>query len=436
MRVMAAGGMAPESVSALDSGNEGLVAHAFPDVLPNGKGVLFTIYRNHVPSDVGVVDLSTGEHRVLVRGVIGRYAASGYLVYVLEDGSLMTAPFDPDRLELLGSGVAGVDRLPAGLFPDLALSENGRLIYATRPERVFELVWVDRGGTWLSIDPDNPIRDVRYAALSPDGTRLAVNTWNRPPSDEGQLWIKQLPQGAFSRLTFDGTVNMRPTWTPDGESIMYISDRGGNRDVWVKQIDGIKDAELRLDYAMDIDEAFYSPDGEWIVHRRGMQTGERDILAIRPQLDTEPTPLLTSSFDELAPALSPDGRWLAYVSNRAGQPNVYVRPFPQADTETIVSANGGTEPVWAPDGSELFYRNGASEMVAVEVRAATEFKLGDAQVLFATDPYRADLYHATYDVTADGRQFVMIRETESGSSQEELVVVENWFQELGTTDVY
>jgi hypothetical protein len=357
-------------------------------------------------------------------------------VYVREDGSLMTVPFDPDRLELTGPGVLGVDRLPAGLFPDLALSQNGRLIYVTRPERILELVWVDRDGTWLSIDPDKPIRNVRYAALSPDGTRLAVNTWHRPPSDEGQLWIKQLPQGAFSRLTFDGTVNMRPTWTPDGGSIMYISDRGGNRDVWVKQADGIKEAERRLDYAMDIDEAFYSPDGEWIVHRRGMHFGERDILAIRPQLDTEPTPLLTSSFDEMAPALSPDGRWLAYVSNRAGQPNVYVRPFPGADTETIVSANGGMEPVWAPDGSELFYRNGASEMVAVEVRAAAEFKLGEAQVLFATDPYRDDLFHATYDVTADGRQFVMIRETESGSSQEELVVVENWFQELGTTDAH
>ena len=223
---------------------------------------------------------------------------------------------------------------------------------------------------------------------------------------------------------------MRPSWSPDGRSIIFISDRGENRDVWIKRADGTKEAEVLLDDPEVIDEAFYSASGEWLVHRRGKTLGARDIYAIPANSDAGAIPLVTSDFDEVAPALSSDGRWLAYVSDRAGQANVYVRPFPDADTETQVSANGGTQPVWARNRSELFYINGAGEMVSVEVLPGTDVRTGAEQVLFLATAYRDDFFHAAYDVTADGQRFVMIRNSDSGSFDEELIVVENWYEEL------
>jgi serine/threonine-protein kinase len=430
MRILATGGGRPEPVTVVASTASEVVAHGSPYPLPSGKGVLFTIFKNHVANDIAVVDFSTGEFRVLVQGILGMYAESGHLIYVREDGSLMAAPFDQDRLVLNGPGLLLGDKLPLGTFPDIALSKTGRLLYTTRPRLTLEAVWVDRDGNRTPIDPDNPMQGVRYVVLSPDDTKLAVNTWLRPPSDDGQLWIKQLPQGAFSPLTFEGVVNMRPSWSPDGQSVIFISDRGDNRDVWVKRADGTREPETLLDDPAAIDEAFRSFDGEWIVYRRGMEDGERDIVAIRPHVDSEATPLVASRFDEVAPALSVDGRWLAYVSDRAGQPNIYVRPFPDADTETVVSVNGGTEPVWARNRPELYYRNGAGEMVAVAVLPGDEFKVGPEQVLFSATAYRADFFHAAYDVTADGERFVMIRISDTGSLDEDLIAVENWLEEV------
>jgi Tol biopolymer transport system component len=223
---------------------------------------------------------------------------------------------------------------------------------------------------------------------------------------------------------------MRPSWSPDGRSIIFISDRGENRDVWTKRADGTRAAEVLLDYPEVVDEAFYSSSGEWLVHRRGKTLGARDIFAVPANSDAAAIPLVTSDFDEVAPALSSDGRWLAYVSDRAGQANVYVRPFPDADTETQVSASGGKQPVWARDRPELFYLNDAGEMVSVEVLPGDDFRIGAEQVLFLATAYRDDFFHATYDVTADGQRFIMIRVSESGSFDEDLIVVENWHEEL------
>jgi len=430
LRRPASGGGAPEQITAAVSAGIDTISHRWPDVLPNGKGALFTISKDHSPDQIAAVDFSTGQIQVLVEGTLGRYAESGHLIYAREDGGLMAARFDQNRLVLSGQGVLLGDQLPRGYAPDLAFSKTGRLLYVTRPRETLEVVWVNRNGSWTPVDSDNPIRGIRYAVLSPDNTSLALTTRLRPPSDDGQIWIKKLPRGPLAQLTFEGMVNMRPTWSADGQSLIFISDRGENRDVWIKRADGTEEAKLLLDEPEFIDEALFSPSEEWLVYRRGKVAGARDIYAIRSNFETGAIPLVASNFDESAPALSSDGRWLAYVANRAGQRNVYVRPFPSADADTQVSVNGGTQPVWAHNRPELYYRNGAGKMVAVEVLPGSGFQIGAEQILFSATAYRRDNWHAAYDVSADGERFVMIRISDSGSLDEELIAVENWFEEL------
>lgn len=429
MRKAATGGGHPERVTSAEAEGTVVVRHGWPDPLPNGNGAIFTITRDHLADEIAVVDFSTGQVRVLAEGSIARYAESGHLVYIREDGGLMAAPFDQGRLITSGPEVRLNERLQPGRAQDIAVSRNGRLMYTTN-NAIWEVVWVDQDGNWTPVDSENPMHGIRYVALSPDNTKVAVSTLEIPGSDNGNVWIKQLPRGPFVQLTYDGAVNMRPSWSPDGQFVVFISDRGENRDAWIKRFDGAVEAKVLLDDTSIIDEVLYSPTGDWLVYRRGKEDGNRDILAIRPMTNAEPQALVSSSFDEVAPSLSADSRWLAYVSDRGGQSNVYVRPFPAADREYVVSVNGGTEPVWSRSRPELYYRDGRGDMIMVPVLSGTGFETGPPKKLFSASEYRRDFYHAAYDVTADGQRFLMIRASKSGSVDEELVVVENWFKEL------
>ncbi len=271
---------------------------------------------------------------------------------------------------------------------------------------------------------------MRYVSLSPDDSMLALSSRDRPFGDDGQVWVKHLPDGSLVRLTYDGSVNMRPAWHPDGRSVLFVSDRSDNRDIWIRRADGAAEAERLLDYALDVDEALYSSDGRWLVHRRGSQNGTRDILTIGPGHDTKPRPLLDSDFDEAAPALSPDDRWLAYVSLREGVPDVYVRPFPASDQEVQVSNGGGVEPVWSPSTRELFFRDSSGNLVSAQYGDGESFIVESRTVLFDASSYYGNAFHATYDVTEDAQRFVMVRLSDSGSLDEDLNVVENWLDEV------
>ena len=426
-RVRAAGGSPPETVHDVVL-EENVLAHKAQDVLPGGRGVVLAVERNHENDLIVAMDTETGEFRVLVEGVMARYAASGHLIYVERDGSLLAAPFHPDRMEMTGPGVL-VDELGAG-FREFALSEGGRLVYSVSPTPVNEVVWVDRQGVETPVDAAQPLRGIRFLALSPDESRLAVNTHTDPPRDDGQIWIKELPRGPLTRLTFEGAVNFRPEWFPSGRDLAFISDRGENRDIWVARADGTGSQRLLQDDSLPIDEVRITRDGEWLAYRRGMESRQRDVYARALAAGQEESiPLIDTGFDEVAPALSPDGRWLAYSSNADGSWEVYVRPFPLASEQWRVSRIGGRGPVWAKDGTELFYRNGADSMVAVPVLPGSDFRFGEERGLFSTALYRTDVFHRSWDVASDGR-FVMIRVAEAGQPHRELVVVENWLSEL------
>ena len=246
---------------------------------------------------------------------------------------------------------------------------------------------------------------------------------------ETDLWIKQLDRGPASLLTFTDGLNRRPTWTPDGLSVTFISNREGNQDLYVKRADGVGSADVVLDLGVPVDEGYWSFDGEWLIYRAGITRGERDIFAWRAGSDSATVPVAAiAGVDELAPVLSPDGRWLAYVSNETGRQEVWVRPFPAVEAgRWQISVQGGTEPVWAHSGQELFYKS-QGNLMAVSVQTDPTFAALEMRQLFSTEGYFSFTYHPTYDVTADDQRFVMIRDR--AVVEEQLIVVENFFEEL------
>jgi Tol biopolymer transport system component len=301
------------------------------------------------------------------------------------------------------------------------VSATGTLAYVTGSQQAepSEIVWVTPGAPVEPVDP-GWVGDFRTLALSPDGRRLAVSIFQ---NGEQQVWVKELPRGPLTKLTFDGVLNYRPQWTADGRNITYISNTGTEGLLMSKRADGSAAADTLLDLENVVQEGVFSSRGDWLVYR----LTPRDIFARSPNGDT--VTVVATPFEERAPALSPDGRWIAYQSDASGVYEIYVRPFPASETaQWQVSTDGGTLPRWSPDSRTLYYRS-LSEMMAVEVVPGATFVAGERRSVFPLGAYEAG--EGSFDVTPDGRRFVLIR-NRRGGDEGELIVVENVFRELKT----
>ncbi len=266
--------------------------------------------------------------------------------------------------------------------------------------------------------------------ISPDGTRVALDIRDR----EDDLWIWDFARKTMTRLTFwegwDGYI----VWTPDGRRIIFSSTRSGDNDLFWKAADGTAATEQLTDSPNDQYPYSLSPDGKQLVYREATAEGGNDLHLLSLEGERSSEALLATEFGELNGEISPDGRWLAYQSNESGQHEVYVRPFPNVyDGRWPISTGGGTRPLWAPNGRELFYLAPGGHLMVVPVQTDSSFTAGIAEVLFAesyfagtsTSPGR------TYDISPDGRRFLMIKESEDDASAPlSMTVVLNWFEEL------
>jgi serine/threonine-protein kinase len=435
-------GSGRELVTVLDS-TQREIGIAWPQALPGGRGVIFRVRR--AGDDVGnygifVYDLKHRTRRPLVKATYARYAPSGYLLYALADGSLLASRFDLGRLALVGEPVVIARGLGLAAFggADLAIAPGGNLLYSTgKSVTTAEPVWVDRNGASSPIDSSWHVF-ASGLALSPDGTRLAVHIDARSAgfstSRTEDIWVKQIPTGPMSRITFEGEQNRRPSWSHDGRDILFLSGRSGPSALYRQRADGSAPAQRVTSNTEPLGEGLESPDGRWLILRTDIGTpGDGDILAMRIGVDSAAKPLIASPFQELAPALSPDGRWLAYTSNETGRREVYVRPFPDVGAGKFqVSTAGGSAPRWNHRGNELFYRSLNDDFIAAHVRLAPSFGLVGQKRLFSAAGYTPGLDHATFDVSPDDRRFLMLR---VGSTQEDvtahLILVQNFFADLG-----
>ena len=447
-RVLATGG-GSEAVENVTELREGELAHAILGVLPGEKMGVFQVFYalSGEDAELWAIDLDTRERKFLTAGHTPRYASTGHLLFGTPDGVLMAAPIDPGSAELTGPPVPVVDGLgiPAAFgTANYAVSESGTLIYlaggADAAAGIAELVWVTRSGEAAPVDPgwrfDPAVLGLAHGwRLSPDGARVALTMQVDGNTD---IWIKQLPDGPLERLTFDDAREVYPVWSPEGQFVTYVKDAaGGNYDAWRRRADGTGGPELLLDDERSLHQGRWSPEGEWMVFRAGAilaPRGERDIVGFRPGVDNAVIPLVaTAEFAEQAPALSPDGRWLAYSSDETGRLEVYVRPFPNVDSTRVrVSTDGGQAPLWAHSGRELFFVDADRRLVAAEVETDSGFRVLERETLFTLGPdYLLNEATDFYDIAPDDQQFLMGRRGGVASGADSrFILVQNFFEVL------
>ena len=450
-RVSADRGM-PEVLTRPDHA-QGEADHLWPEILPGGRAVLFTITSQTgglETAQVAVRDLRSGTDKVLLRGGShGHYVASGlaspkrgeggHLVYVVA-GTLRAIPFDPTRLETHGTAVPVLPRLittrtGAG---DFAVAADGTLVYVDVPGTgslaadARTLVWVDRTGKEEPVAA--PPRAYQHPRLSPDGTRVALSSTDQ----ENDLWIWDLGRAMLTRLTIDPGQHMNPVWTPDGRRIIFSSTGGGAPipNLWWQAADGTGAAERLTTSTNGQFVTGITPDGTAVVFNEGTPTMGADLLQLALDGTRRVTPLLQTKFDERNGIVSPDGRWLAYESNSSGPTEIYVRPFPNVGGgQWEVSTAGGTRPLWSRSGKELFYvgADGALLRVPVEPSGAT-WNAGTPAKLLEGRYYTGAGSGGvrTYDVSADGQRFLMIKApgTDASAAPPALIVVQHWDEEL------
>ena len=430
LRVSANGGE-PEALTTPDRA-QGEVDHLWPELLPGGEAVLFTITMQGGidQAQIAVLDLRTGARRTVLRGGShAQYVTPGYLVYGVA-GTLRAVAFNPVRLETVGAPVPvveGVAMTPQG-GTDVSVTDDGTLVYVRGQGEVQRtLVWVDRQGQEEPLAATPGFYSV--PRLSADGTKLAVivNT-----GQEANISIWDLTRETLTRFTFGGGLNS-PVWTPDGRRLVW-----GARALFWQAADGTGTAErlAETDTSGLIPYAV-SPDGTRLVLRAdGPGTGA-DLMVLGLTGDRAITPLIQTTSNERNADISPDGRWLAYESDESGQSEVYVRPFPSVNAgRWQVSTAGGRQPLWARSGRAIFYRalDGALLGASAEIVGEGSFRVGTPATLLAGRYYTGGPFSGRmYAASPDGRRFLMIKES-SGADQAELpptiVVVQHWSEEL------
>ncbi|MCH7679352.1 protein kinase [candidate division KSB1 bacterium] len=422
-RVSASGGT-PEGVTQLDQ-RHGERHHREPEVLPDGKSLLFTIMAG-VHSEVqhiALQSLETGERKILLAGNAAHYLPTGHLVYVSAN-ALMAVPFDLKRLEVSGTPAVVLDQID---WQHYQISSTGNIVYSPLLSYAAQIiVWVNRQGEEVTIlDAE---RQYYMPKLSPDGKQLAVSIRDGSAYD---VWTLELERPVLNRVTSEGS-NAYAIWTPDQQHLTFTGNPFGPIDVFWRPMDARSSIEKLVSGEYPLLASWWSPDGSELLISTFHPTRAGDI-SVFSKADNELRPLLQTGYDEYAPAFSPDGRWIAYISNESGQIGIYIQNYPDLRKKYFIAAGRDLgAPVWSPDGGELFYLDvDGGKMMVVSIGSGPELSPTRPRKLFEGNYVGSLEGLQEFDISGDGKRFVMIKNLQDGVSEtRELRVILNWFEEL------
>jgi serine/threonine protein kinase len=431
-RVSAAGGVS-KAVTKAAAGGE---SHRYPEFISGGRKFLFNsqqgkntaLLAGDLDGSAPVVVLPGASTRGQYVPVKGK---SGLLLF-RRDEALVVQSFDPAKLQLSGEPVVVEDRVALGGhtgFGAFSRSLNGILVYRTGtqvPDR--QLVWLDRAGRNLEkVGTPGPFEGL---ALSPDEKRIAVTL--RPSDVASDIWVKDVGTGIFSRFTNGPGRIFGAVWSPDGGRLAYALFGIGSA-FSVKAAAGGKEEGLGH-HGANGNLNDWSPDGKYLVYdETGLKTQD-DLWLLPLEGNHKPMPLVQTPADEFAAQFSPDGRWLAYVSNESGRSEIWVQPMPPNGTKSQVSTTGGAEAHWRRDGKELFYISADRKLMAVPVMVGKSFEHGAPKELFGDVPFinsdGTTRYWFSYAPSADGQRFLGLVPGGKQAGAAPLTLVVNWLAGL------
>ncbi len=401
----------------------------FPSFLPEdaaARTIVFTVGTVN-DQEIAVKNLENGQFSALTAGAFPIYSPSGHIVYQtnVREAGLWALPFSIETLRATGEAF----RVAEGLA-DPSLADDGTLVAVDFEDaRPRQLAWFDRAGQKLGV-MGRPQQGMLEPALSPDGRRVAVKFAQGGDLD---IWVHDVDRSVSTRLTFDPGDDDSPVWSPSGKEIAFSSNRRGNQDIFIRSADGSGEATFLMGAAVLEFPQSWSADGQILLYTiAGPRTGwDIGYLQRKPQDGTfEAHVFLQTEFSETNGQLSPDGRFLAYNSNESGRNEIYVRSFPQGSGKRQVTANGGRQPLWRKDGGELFFIEGET-LTAVAVSTVGEFSVGSPKPLFRLPRFPGMVIEYQYDVSADGRRFVIVEDVEDEQANRPSIhIVLNWYEEF------
>lgn len=423
-QVSAAGGE-PRRLLALDQSRRELV-HLWPWFLPDGQHFFYTVYSAQTETrGIYVGSLNTRvTHRLLSTPSNAIYAPPGHLLFI-RDGTLFAQPFDPKSFKLMGVASVVAPKVTYDLLGDgrgsFSASETGVLSYWPGSDK--HLIWLDRSGRRIGVlGAPEPDREPR---LSPDERTVAVTRVN-PRSGEVDIWLVDVSRGTATRFTVDSSDDTTPLWSPDGGRIIFTSLRDSTWNLYQKASSGAWKEEVLFKSGDNKFPSDWSRDGRFLIYSSVSPRGDLDLLLLPLFGGAKPVPLQQTRFTEFKGQFSPDGKWIAFVSDESGRLEVYVQHFPTFDGKRQISTGGGDTPRWRGDGKELFYLSPDKKLMAVTVKGNATLETDRPRVLFETGPARAWPW-TEYAVTSDGQRFLMpMWETTSVP----FTVVVNWAAEL------
>ena len=426
IRRVSAGGGIPAVAVAGDSAKHELVG--WPYFLPDGKHFLFVEINGHT---LRVGKLGSSETRSLGPcDTRVEYAPPGYLVFA-RGGSLVAQRFDAGRQRFRGDPfpIAEAVRTQPSGGADFSVSQNGVLIYAAGSSQSSRLVWLDRSGRELETAEAGNLENMLNPDLSPDGRRIALRVQD-PQTRTRDLWLIDLVRGVPSRFTFEPRNENHPLWSPDGRDILYWSDATGAEGLYVKSASGAGEARQVAKGQDEMIASDWSRDGRFVFYSVTASGSKSQIWVLPMSGGQAPARFLAGSFNYVQGRLSPDGRWLAYVSDESGRPEVYVQTFPDHAGKWQISSTGGVDPRWSAGGGELLYLSADQRLMSVAIRTAPDFEAAVPKPMFVARVLLPGIgIRSYYAVTRDAQRFLVVS-PRAGDALAGSSVIVNWTAEI------